>query len=157
MTTTAAQKLKAVLGTPDAESAIATAQDAVNAAAEEARWPFVPPGHQASVYQNKAAEADACQAVVDASGTPDPNNYPYLKEEVGVNGVDVAAVAAAVIAKRNLWLGVIDPKIEGTRQSLQKDLEDLDPQDTASIAAANTIGSTALDTINAAVAAALAG
>lgn len=152
---TNAQRLKAKLGNPDIDAAIADAREKVNEAAERARWPYVPPGHQSSVYQNKAKEADACQAVVDASGTPDPNDYPYLKAEVGITGADVAAVAAAVIAKRNVWLGVIDPTIEGTRQSLQKDLDDLDTAASASLGAARQIAADALRDIEAAVAAVL--
>lgn len=155
MTTTSAQKLKAALGNEDAAGAITVAKTAVNDAAEYARWPYVPPGHQSSVYQNKAAEADACQSVVDASGTPNPNDYPYLKAEVGIRGVDVATVAAAVIVKRDEWLGLIDPTIEGKRLALQKSLDDLDNTELASIAAARNIGSTALATIEAAVATAM--
>lgn len=153
---TTVQRLQAKLGTDNIAAAVAVARENVNEAAERARWPYVPPGHQSSVYQNKAVEADACQAVVDASGTPDPDDYPYLKAEVGITGADVAAVAAAVIAKRNLWLGVIDPTIEGKRQSLQKDIDDLDLADSASIAAARQIAADAQRDIEAAVAAVLA-
>lgn len=155
MTISSLQNLKAKLGNEAAADAIAVAQTGVNDAAERARWPYVPPGHQSSVYQNKAAEADACQAVIDAAGTPDPDDYPYLKAEIGITGANVGEVAAAVIAKRDIWLGVIDPTIEGTRQALQKDLDDLDDQANASIAAARAIGAGAKDTIEAAVAAVL--
>tara|TARA_R110000787_G_scaffold168855_2_gene281556 strand:- start:334 stop:804 length:471 start_codon:yes stop_codon:yes gene_type:complete len=149
------QKLLARLAAGTAADAIAAGAEAVNAAAERVRWPYVPPGHQSSVYQNKAVEADACQAVVDAAGTPVADDYPYLKAEIGINGVDVAAVAAAVIAKRDLWLGVIDPAIEGTRQALQKQLEALNPADAANVATARQIAADAQRDIEAAVAAAL--
>lgn len=153
--TTTIERLQDKLGTDNFAAAAAGASTQINAAAERARWPYVPPGHQSSVYQNKAVEADACQAVIDASGTPDPDDYPYLKAEVGITGVDVAAVATAVIAKRDVWLGLIDPTIEGTRQSLQKDLVDLDPSDPASIAEARQIAADAQRDIEAAVAAVL--
>ncbi len=152
MMTTNRQKLLAKLGTAAGADAVVEAKEIVNGAAEEARWPYVPPGHQSSVYQNKAAEADACQVVVDAAQTPDPDDYPYLKAEIGVNGANVAEVAAAVIVKRDLWLGVIDPAVEGTRQALQKQLDDLDTEDAATTLAARQIGMDALKTINAAVA-----
>lgn len=149
------QKLLAELGAGTATDAIAKAADDVNAAAEHVRWGYVSPGHQSSVYQNKAVEADACQAVVDAAGSPDPNDYPYLKAEIGINGASVADVAAAVIAKRDVWLGIIDPAIEGTRQALQKQLEDLDPTDAANVATARQIAADAQRDIEAAVATAL--
>lgn len=154
------QKLLTVIGAGaivNGTDAVAEAKVAVNGAAERARWPYVPPGHQSSVYQNKAAEADACQVVVDAAETPDPDDYPYLKAEVGVNGANVAAVAAAVIAKRDVWLGVIDPAIEGTRQALQKSLDDLDVEDAGTTAAARQIAADALRTIEAAAATAMGG
>tara|TARA_R110001592_G_scaffold104697_1_gene294536 strand:- start:45338 stop:45808 length:471 start_codon:yes stop_codon:yes gene_type:complete len=152
---TTVQKLKARLGAGDVADAIAAASDAVNAAAERVRWTYVSPGHQSSVYQNKAAEADACQAVVDAAGTPVADDYPYLKAEVGINGVAVAAVAAAVIAKRDLWLGIIDPAIEGMRQALQKQLEDLDTAVAANTPVARQTAADAQRDIEAAVATAL--
>ena len=102
------QKLLARLAAGTAADAIAAGAEAVNAAAERVRWPYVPPGHQSSVYQNKA-----------------------------------------------LWLGVIDPAIEGTRQALQKQLEALNPADAANVATARQIAADAQRDIEAAVAAAL--
>lgn len=154
--TTNRQKLLAKLGNAQGEDAIALAKDAVNNAAERARWPYVPPGHQASVYQNKAQEADALQAVLDASGTPDPADYPYLEAEVGITGADVSEVAAAVIAKRDLWLKIIDPRIEGTRQLLQQQLDDIDPAAADATEEANQIAADAFNTIQIAVTAAIA-
>ncbi len=162
----ALSKLKTVLG-PDASvtgtEAVNEAKEAVNGAAERARWAYVPAGHQASVYQEKARQADACQAVIDGAGTPDPDDYPYLKAEIGTTidpatdqpATDVAGVAAAVIQRRDLWVGVIDPAIEGTRLALGKDLEALDPEDAGTPAAARQIAMDAKSTIAAAIAAAL--
>jgi len=154
---TTAQKLKAKMGAGSAADAVAAAAEQVNAAAERVRWQYVPPGMQSSVYQNKAAEADKCRAVIDAAGTPVATDYPYLNAEIGINGANVGDVAAAVIAKRDLWLGIVDPTIEGTRQALQKDLEDLDSAAPATLTTARQLAADAQRTIEAAVAAALGG
>ena len=143
--------------------AVAEAKNDVNVAAERARWAYVPAGHQASVYQEKARQADACQAVIDGAGTPDADDYPYLKAEIGTTidpatgepATDVAGVAAAVIQRRDLWVGLIDPAIEGTRLALGKDLEALDVEDGGTPAAARQIAMDARDTIAAAIATAL--
>lgn len=107
----------------DLAQVIASGLRAVDAAAETARGQFITPGDgQAMSYREKAAEATDCLATYDGANPPPAGAYPLLESEVGITGVDVLAVAAAVDAKRLQWKG-IEAQINGTRVTAKNDIE----------------------------------
>ncbi len=103
--------------------AVTEAKREIDAAAEVARLRFITAGSgQAMVYERKGQEADA--AAADPS--PAAADYPLLAAEVGITApdtgdeaVDIAAVASAVLAQRDLWVPVA-AAIEATRLSAKQ-------------------------------------
>jgi hypothetical protein len=88
----------------------------VDAAAETARLQFITPGFgQAMTYMRKLEEARAQQA-----GGLGP--FPLLQAGIGVDGADVAAVAATVIAMSDAWTAVA-AAIEAIRLAAKRDID----------------------------------
>lgn len=78
-------------------------RSSVDARAEELRMQFITPGQgQAMVYQRKAREARA----ILGDAAPDPANYPVLSASVGIEGADIAEVAARVRATEDAWAAI---------------------------------------------------
>ena len=102
---------------------LAVAETLIDRAADVERRKLVPDGVTAAVYQVKAAEAEAHAAVVAASGTPAAADYPHLAAEVGITAVDLAGVAAAVLAKRDYYQLIASPAIEGARKQAKADAQ----------------------------------
>jgi hypothetical protein len=92
------------------------------------------PGQQ-MVYQQKAEEALACKSVIDAAGTPDPDDYPHLVAEVGTTAEDLAGVTAIILARRALWIAT-SAEIEGLRSASKAAIDEA--TDEAGILAAST-------------------
>jgi len=84
----------------------------IDQAAEDARLRYITPGAgQAAVYLAKAAEADSYKA----AGYPSASTaYPLLTAEATATGQTKAAIADAVIAKRDAWM-LVAGSIEGER------------------------------------------
>jgi len=71
--------------------------------AERERLRYITPGDgQAAVYLAKAEEVQRFAG----DGSPDPADYPLLAASIGIDGEDLAAVAAVVAATRQQWLGL---------------------------------------------------
>lgn len=62
-----------------------------------------PHAPQVAIYEAKQAEAIACQAVIDAGGTPDGADYPLLEAGKSVDGRTLAEEAAAVLGEAAQW------------------------------------------------------
>lgn len=113
----------------------AAAKAEIDRQAEAARLRFVTPGSgQSAVYLAKAEEALALQT----DGSPDPADYPLLAASIGIEGADLAAVAAVVLAQRAAWLTVA-AAIEAERLGAKAAIDALDsppaPEDVAAILA----------------------
>lgn len=96
---------------PDGPGALAAlradAIDQIDAAAEQARLVWITGGAgQAMVYQRKAEEAKAFEAVVAGGGTPDPADYPILAAEVGITAPDLPGVVTTVQGLDAAWAQV---------------------------------------------------
>lgn len=109
----AADPLTAAQGYADK---LAVAGRQIDRRADGERRKLVPDGVTAAVYQIKAAEAEAHDAIVADGGTPAAADYPHLAAEVGTTAADLAGVAAAVLAKRDYYQLVASPAIEGARK-----------------------------------------
>jgi hypothetical protein len=99
---------------------LAVAKVMIDRRADKERRELVNDGVTATVYQVKAAEAEAHDAVVAASGTPVATDYPHLNAEIGITGATLADVATAVIAKRDYYQLVASPAIEGARKAAKQ-------------------------------------
>lgn len=83
---------------PDCRAAM---ERAIDEQAEALRLQHITPGSgQAMVYQAKLEEA---RALTSLEGEPNPEDFPLLAASVGVDGGDIEAVAAAVLAMRVQW------------------------------------------------------
>lgn len=72
----------------------------IDAEAERERLRYITPGSgQAMTYARKVEQAKAAQADAD----PEPDDYPLLAASIGIDGVDVLAVAATVLAMDAAW------------------------------------------------------
>lgn len=73
---------------------------AIDEAAEAERQKYITAGAgQAMTYQRKVEEA---RRLAD-DGEPDPADYPLLSASVGIDGADLAAVAAVVLGMDAAW------------------------------------------------------
>lgn len=73
---------------------------AIDAVAENERLKYITPGAgQAMTYARKVEEAKAAQAADE----PVPVDYPMLAASIGIDGADLAAVAATVLAMDAAW------------------------------------------------------
>ncbi len=116
------RKLALVLSRRDPIAAVSEIADKrevakilVDRSAEAARARFVTnTPSQSGVYEMKAAEAAACQTVLDGGGAPDPSAYPHLAAEVGITAPDLAGVAAVILSMRATWTAA-SAAIEGLR------------------------------------------
>jgi hypothetical protein len=96
---------------PSLESYKSMLRGQVDAKAESLRLQYITAGQgQAMVYQRKAVEARA----ILSDANPDPANYPILSASVGIEGKDIAEVAALVRATEDAW-AAIAAKIETVR------------------------------------------
>lgn len=96
---------------PDLAEVKASLRAQVDAKAEGLRLQYITPGQgQVMVYQRKAQEARAILSDAD----PDPDNYPILSASVGIEGKDIAEVAALVRATEAAW-AMIAAAIETAR------------------------------------------
>ncbi len=99
------------------EKAIAKAE--IDRMAGETRKRFMTsvPG-QESVYAEKAREADGWSV----AGKPATANaaYPHLEEEAALSAISLTEVAENVLATRDIWQGVLSPKIEGIRMASKR-------------------------------------
>lgn len=88
----------------------------VDAAAERARLQFITPGAgQAMTYLRKLEEARAQQA-----GGPGP--FPLLAATIGIDGPNLAAVAAVCVAMGDAWANIA-AAIETTRLGAKAAIE----------------------------------
>jgi hypothetical protein len=108
------RKLQVIMAQKDPLSAApslvlkrAVGRELLAQASEAARQRFMTPGDiKSAVYREKQAEAAGWQAVVDASGVPDPANYPFLKnraERLDPADPDYQAVADEWNARASAW------------------------------------------------------
>lgn len=96
---------------PDLAAVKASLRAQVDAQAEALRLQYITAGQgQAMVYQRKAQEARA----ILGDANPDPTDYPILSASVGIEGNDIAEVAALVRATEDAW-AVIAAAIETAR------------------------------------------
>ncbi len=73
---------------------------AIDAEAERQRLRWITPGSgQAMTYSRKVDQAKA----VLAATNPQPEDYPMLAASIGIDGADIVAVAATVIAMDDAW------------------------------------------------------
>ncbi|MBN9430804.1 MAG: hypothetical protein J0I45_00020 [Bosea sp.] len=105
---------------------------AIDAEAERQRLRFITPGAgQAMTYARKLEEAKT--ATIDPSPTAEA--YPLLAASLGIDGDDVAAVAAVVIAMDAAWTS-IGAAIEAARLAGKKTVKDAADEAGARAAAA---------------------
>lgn len=96
----------------------AAALENIDQRAESERLRYVTPGSaQTMVYMRKVQEAEA-MALDDK---PKEVNYPLLSAELGLTADTLKEIAAAVIAKRDLWLGIA-ASIERKRLTAKRDI-----------------------------------
>ncbi|MFU0503999.1 hypothetical protein [Pseudaminobacter sp. NGMCC 1.201702] len=92
----------------------------IDASAEQERLKYITPGAgQAMTYQRKVEEARAAST----EQNPDPADYPLLSASVGIDGPDLAAVAAVVLAMDAAWTQ-IGAAIEAVRLGTKKAIDD---------------------------------
>ena len=73
---------------------------AIDASAEAERLRYITAGAgQAMTYARKVEQARAAQADAD----PQPGDYPLLDASVGIDGADILAVAATIVAMDAAW------------------------------------------------------
>ena len=73
----------------------------IDVTAERARLRYITDGAgQASVYQEKAAEADA---YITAGYPVDLTSWPFIQAEVNATGLTSTQAADAIVAQRNTW------------------------------------------------------
>lgn len=102
----------------DIDAAKAQANQFVDARAEQERLKYITPGSgQAMVYEEKYNEAVEYQA----AQSPDIDDYPHIKAEIGTTAADAAGVVAIIIARRNFWKQV-SAEIEGARLKAKADI-----------------------------------
>lgn len=93
---------------PDLATAKSAAKGWLIQQSELARQRFMSPGDvKSAVYRQKQAEAHGWQMVLDASGTPDPADYPFLKsraERLNSEDPDYQAVADEWNARAAAWV-----------------------------------------------------
>lgn len=100
--------------------AIAAAIDQVNAEAAGILGAVASPyGPQVAIYTAKEAEAIACQAVIDAGGTPVGADYPLLEAGRGVESRTLAEEAAAVLTEAAQWKAA-GAAVDATRRAANK-------------------------------------
>lgn len=91
----------------------------IDAEAEAQRLKYITPGSgQAMTYVRKVEQAKAAQAHAD----PQPGDYPLLDASVGLDGADILAVAASVLAMDAAW-EQIGTAIEKARLSAKKAID----------------------------------
>lgn len=100
---------------PTIEEKRQVGESIIDRAAGASRLEFITdvPG-QNMVYKEKAEEAIAYMAIINASGTPNDVDYPHIAAEVGISGIDMVAVATTFIAKAGEWKA-LSAFIEGQR------------------------------------------
>lgn len=93
----------------------ASAKQAIDDAAERCRLLWITGGAgQAMVYQEKRAEA--VRFVAEGG---EPEDFPILSASVGIEGEDLAAVAAVVLGTAAAWTALA-ASIEGLRLSAKR-------------------------------------
>lgn len=104
-----------ILDAADLAAAKAAGREILARASEAARQRFMTPGDlKSAVYQTKQREAQAWQATVDAGGTPEPADFPFLKaraERLAPGAPDYQGVADEWNALAAAWL-TAGPAIE---------------------------------------------
>lgn len=109
---------------------------AVDEAAETERLKYITAGAgQAMTYQRKVEEARRHQTAVAAEEEIDPANYPLLAASIGIDGPDLAAVAAVVLTMDAAW-AQIGAAIEATRLAAKQAIEDAEGEPAARASAA---------------------
>lgn len=105
---------------PTLEELQAVAVSEVADAAERARLQYITAGDgKVGVYKLKQEEAAAWKAVVEVAGTPDPDDYPFLKhraERVNPGSPNYQAVADEWNMKATEWMAIA-VVIEGLYES----------------------------------------
>lgn len=91
-------------------------KQAIDAAAERERMRYITGGAgQAMTYARKVEQARAVQADAD----PQPADYPLLAASIGIDGVDIQAVAATILGLDAAW-EQIGAAIEAVRLSAKR-------------------------------------
>jgi len=86
--------------------------------AERQRQRWITPGAgQAMTYARKVEEAKAVQLAVE----PDPADFPMLAASIGIDGDDIEAVAATVLAMDAAWAQT-GAAIEAARLRAKRDI-----------------------------------
>lgn len=92
---------------------------AVDTAAEAERLRYITPGAgQAMTYSRKVEEARAVQSADE----PEADDYPLLAASIGIDGDDIEAVAATVLAMDTAWAQV-GAAIERARLIAKRDID----------------------------------
>lgn len=96
----------------DLGASISRALDTIDCAAGTARLRYITdvPGQQGT-YLAKAAEADAFVAAGGVGDVP-----PFIAAEAAATGMEPLAAAQFICATRDVWQGVIGPRIEQLRR-----------------------------------------
>ena len=95
----------------------------IDASAEKERLKYVTPGSaQSMVYNAKNAEANAYLAVVDAGGTPTPEDYPIINAEAIATGATIADTVTLVKTTALAWYSVA-AQIEAQRMAAKQAVE----------------------------------
>lgn len=98
------------------EAARTLAVTHINGAAEQTRLQYITPGSAMSmVYGKKETEAKAFQSVIDAVGTPDAVDYPFMSARSASQSMTMQAVADEWNAAAAQWI-TIAAHIETVRE-----------------------------------------
>ena len=127
--------------TPDPAAVALLADEQTNARqridekAEELRLAVVPRGGGRAMLERLRHEE---AFLADADGTIDPGEYPLLEAEVGINGVDVEAVATFVLNEKSAmvtWFSQVEAVRVATLDAIDS------AADVAAVAAAESAAS----------------
>lgn len=92
---------------------------AIDYEAERQRLRWITPGAgQAMTYARKVEEAKVVQVADEA----DPEEFPLLAASIGIDGDDIEAVAATVLAMDTAWAQT-GAAIEGARLGAKRDVD----------------------------------
>ncbi|MEZ2410568.1 hypothetical protein AB6806_27605 [Bosea sp. RCC_152_1] len=99
----------------------------IDAQAEVQRLRYITPGSgQAMTYARKVEQAKAAQADAD----PQPGDFPLLAASLGIDGGDVEAVAATVLAMDAAW-AQIGAAIEAVRLNAKRAIDEAETAEAA--------------------------
>ena len=113
--------------TPDLAIVKASLKAAVDQAAETRRLTVITGGAgQALTYGRKV---DQARAAVAASN-PEAADYPLLAASIGIDGADISAVAATVLAKDAVW-DAFNAAIEVVRLSAKRSIDQAEDAEAA--------------------------